>query len=367
MQLSSLTAYLDQRFPLSYQEGYDNSGLLVGDAAMPVQGILLSLDCTEAVLDEAISRQCNVVLCHHPIVFTGLKKITGKNYVERTLIKAIKYNIAIYAAHTNVDNMHKGVSARMAQKLGLVHCRVLAPKVGELQKLVCFAPVGAASAVLEALFAAGAGEIGQYSECSFTAIGKGTFSPGTSAQPKVGSAGGGREQVDEVKIEVILPKNLSNNILSALFSLDFYEEKAYELYNIDNAHPHVGSGIVGQLTNTVATKELLQLVAKTFCTPVIRHTAIEKQEVRTVAVCGGAGSFLLPQAKAAGADVLITADFKYHEFFDADGQIMIADIGHYESEQYTSEIFLEALQQKFPNFAVLLAEGNTNPINYFIP
>ncbi|MFM2386833.1 MAG: hypothetical protein RL660_1590 [Bacteroidota bacterium] len=363
--VKDIASFLDSIYPLAYQESYDNCGLLVGEASTEVSGILLSLDCTEAVLEEAITRNCNFVLCHHPIIFSGLKRLTGKNYVERTVLKAIKSGIAVYAAHTNVDNLRHGVSARMAKKLGLSNVQVLDPKSHILQKLYTYAPLAEVENVKQTLFAAGAGHIGEYSECSFSVSGSGTFKPSLNANPALGMAGGPRENVDECKIEVIYPKYLSTSILQSLHSMTFYEEIAYEIVDVSNTNKEVGSGVIGTLPAAIATTDFLELVASTFKAKAVRHTADLGKPIQKVALCGGSGSFLLNKAIAAGADAYISADFKYHEFFDADGRILIADIGHYESEQYTSEIFLEALQEKFPNFAVLLTEGNSNPINYF--
>jgi dinuclear metal center YbgI/SA1388 family protein len=366
MTLQQIKTFLDNQYPLAFQESYDNAGLITGNLSQEITGVLISLDCTEAILAEAMAANCNMIVCHHPIIFKGLKKITGSNYVERVIIKAIKNDIAIYAAHTNVDNMHLGVNAKICEKLGLHNCSILAPTSGNLQKLYTYAPKANAEDVLQAVFAAGAGIIGNYSECSFVVSGTGSFKPGADAHPKIGQAGGPRELVDEVKIEVIYPKHLKNKVLQALSNLTYYEEKAYEILDLANTNQYIGSGMIGNLAQPMAADEFLRFVKNTFNCGVIKHTAILGKPIQKVAVCGGSGSFLTQNAIAAGADIYISSDMKYHEFFDADGQIIMADIGHYESEQYTGEIFLAAIQEKFPNFAVLFSKGNTNPVKYFI-
>jgi dinuclear metal center YbgI/SA1388 family protein len=366
MNLAQIKSFLDTTYPLAYQESYDNAGLITGNLNQDITSALISLDCTEEVLDEAIAHNCNMVICHHPIVFKGLKKLTGANYVERVIIKAIKNDIAIYAAHTNVDNMHLGVNAKICEKLGLKNCTILAPSSGNLQKLYTYAPKANAEDVMQALFAVGAGIIGNYSECSFSTSGQGTFRPSAGANPKIGQAGGGREQVEEVKIEVIYPKHLKNKVMQALHALTYYEEKAYEVLDLANTNQYTGSGMMGSFDEAMSPLEVLQKVKNTFNCAVIKHTAILDKKVQKVAVCGGSGSFLVHNAIAAGADMYITSDIKYHEFFDADGQLIVADIGHYESEQFTGEIFMAAIREKFPNFAVLLSKGNSNPVKYFI-
>jgi dinuclear metal center YbgI/SA1388 family protein len=366
MILQEIKTHLDNKYPLAFQESYDNAGLITGNVKQKITGILISLDCTEQILDEAMSNNCNMIICHHPIIFKGLKKITGANYVERVIIKAIKNDIAIYAAHTNVDNMHNGVNAKICEKLGLQNCSILAPTSGNLQKLYAYAPKLNADEVLSAIFATGAGVIGNYSECSFEVAGTGSFKPGANANPKIGKPNGQRELVDEVKIEVMYPKHLKNKVLQALNDLTYYEEKAYEVLDLANTNQYIGSGMVGDLQQPMQANDFLQMLKKTFNCGVIKHTALLGKPIQKVAVCGGSGSFLTHNAIAARADIYITSDLKYHEFFDADGEIILADIGHYESEQYTSEIFLAAIQEKFPNFAVLFSEGNTNPVKYFI-
>jgi dinuclear metal center YbgI/SA1388 family protein len=365
MKLSELTTYLESIAPLAYQEDYDNAGLIVGSGDMDVQKALVSLDCTEAVVDEAIAYGCQVIISHHPIVFKGLKKFNGKTYVERVVEKAIRNNIALYAIHTNLDSVSTGVNARICDTLGLRDCRILSPKAGLLKKLVTFVPLGYADRVRNALFKAGAGHIGNYSECSFTTDGMGTFKGDEDTNPFVGEPGKSHRE-EEVRIETVYPTTLESKILMALFMEHPYEEVAYDLYPITNQYPEVGAGMIGELESPMDEGAFLQYVKYKMNASVIRHTNLRGKSVKTVAVCGGSGSFLLKHAIAAGADVFITADFKYHEFFDAEEKLVIADIGHFESEQFTQNLLVEIIQKKFANFAVRLTEVNTNPIKYLI-
>lgn len=365
MLVKHIMSAIEEVAPAMYQESYDNCGLQVGDPDDEVRGILITLDVTEAILDEARQRGCNMIVSHHPLIFSGLKKIMGRNYVERVVQKAIKNDINIYAAHTNLDNMRAGVNAKIAEKLGLVATKILAPTTNNLSKLYTYAPATEANKVLEALFSAGAGHIGQYSECSFTHTGTGTFRPGAETNPTIGTAGGARESVAEVKIEVIVAKHLEGAVLCALFEHHPYEEVAYELVPLPNRNHQIGAGMVGRLPTAMKEADFLAFVKKQMQTDCIRHTELRGKDISTVAVCGGSGSFLLKNAIEAKADIFITGDFKYHQFFDAEGKIIIADIGHYESEQYTSEIFETILKKKFPNFAILLSNLSTNPVKYF--
>ncbi|MEM1358361.1 MAG: Nif3-like dinuclear metal center hexameric protein [Bacteroidota bacterium] len=262
MTIHNITTYLESIAPSHLQESYDNAGLIVGDPTTEVTGVLTSLDCTETIIEEAKARGCNLVVAHHPIVFRGLKRFNGSNYVERTVIKAIKEDVAIYAIHTNLDNVRfQGVNERIAQRLGLINLRLLGPK---------------------------------------------------------------------------------------------------------NEEGTIGSGMVGELPQPLAETDFLVLLKEKMVSSVVKHTELFGKTVKTVALCGGSGGFLLGQAKAVGAQVFVTSDYKYHEFFDADGQIVICDIGHYESEQFTTQLLAELLTKKFPTFAVLCTERNTNPVRYFV-
>ena len=365
MQVKTITHFLESLAPLSYQEDYDNSGLIVGDPEMNITGALISLDCTEEIIDEAISKGCNLVISHHPIVFKGLKKFSNKTYVERALIKAIKNEIALYAIHTNFDNILEGVNAKICEVINLKNCSILAPKPNLLKKIVTYVPIAQAEQVRAALFDAGAGNIGNYSECSFSMNGQGTFKAGENSNAFVGEKGF-RHQENETRIEVIYPFNRERQILVALHLTHPYEEVAYDLHSISNNFHEVGSGMIGSLDEEIDAIDFLNYVKEKLKIKVIRHTALISKKIKRVAVCGGAGSFLLPNAIMAGADVFITSDFKYHEFFDADQKIIVADVGHYESEQFTQELLFKLITKKFPSFVLLLTEQNTNPINYLI-
>jgi len=364
MKLSLLTKFLESYAPLNYQEDYDNSGLIVGEGELEVSGVLVALDCTEEIVEEAILHGCNVIVTHHPIVFKGLKRLNGSNYIERVVIKAIKNNIALYAIHTNLDHVHNGVSGEICKRLNLKNPRVLRPKVGLLKKLVTFCPNEQALQVRGALFNAGAGQISDYSECSFNTEGYGTFKGSAYTNPFVGEKGIHHQEL-EVRIETIFLAQDERKIIVALLENHPYEEVAYDIYSLNNKLHNVGAGMVGWLEQGMETEEFLIYLKDKMNVTVIRHTQPLAKKIRRVAVCGGSGSFLLPDALAANADVFITGDFKYHEFFDADKKLMIADIGHFESEQFTSNLLVEIIQEKFPNFAIRLTEHNTNPINYF--
>lgn len=364
MQIAAIISFLESQAHPSLQEQYDNAGLLTGNAGWECSGIICSLDATEDVIKEAIAKKCNLVVAHHPIIFGGLKKINGKNYVEKTIITAIKNDIAIYAIHTNLDNVATGVNGRIAQLLGLKNTRVLSPKENSLKKLFTFAPNDKAEQVRNAIFAAGGGHIGNYSECSFNTEGSGTFKPGDGTDPYVGEAGK-QHQEKETRIEAIFPSFLETAIITAMKAAHPYEEVAYDVIQLSNTYNEIGSGVVGELPASEDEKAFLGSLKEIFKVPVIRHTRFLNKPVKKVAVCGGAGSFLISKALAAGADVYVTADMKYHEFFDANDRMLIADIGHYESEQFTMDLLREILEQKFPTFAVLKTEVKTNPVNYF--
>jgi dinuclear metal center YbgI/SA1388 family protein len=364
MKVSELSNYLESIAPLAYQESYDNSGLIVGDKDMPVKKVLISLDCTEDVVDEAIEIGANVIVSHHPIVFSGLKKFNGKNYVERVVMKAIKNDIALYAIHTNLDNVSHGVNLKITEKLGLRNAKVLDPKRSLLSKLITFAPHEHAGRIRDHIFAAGAGHIGNYSECSFNAEGYGTFKGNDNSNAFVGEKNITHTE-PETRIEVMFPSRLESTIINALKDVHPYEEVAYYVVNLNNEHQEVGSGMIAEFEEAISEIDFLKLLTETFNVPVVRHTALMNKSIKKVAVCGGSGSFLLNSAQKHGADAFVTADYKYHQFFDAEGKILICDVGHYESEQFTMELLLEKIQKKFPTFAVCLTKCNTNSVHYF--
>jgi dinuclear metal center YbgI/SA1388 family protein len=363
LKVKELLNTLEDLCPLNYQESYDNCGLITGDKEKHITGVLLCLDSTEEVLKEAVKLGYNLVIAHHPILFSPIKKLTGKTYSERAIIYAIKNDLCIYAMHTNLDNIRSGVNNKIAQKIGLSNLAILSPKQDLLRKLVTFCPVNNASEVRNALFAAGAGQIGNYSECSFNLEGTGTFKAGADTNPHVGTKHMQHREKEE-RIEVVYPAHIENKVISALLEAHPYEEVAHDIYSLKMSHPQVGSGMVGELKKPLTEKDFLNLLKKNMNLSCIRYTPLRGKKVKKVAICGGSGSFLLPDAINCGADAFVTADFKYHQFFDADGKILIADIGHYESEQYTPEILHELLKEKFTTFATRISKTNTNPVNY---
>ena len=365
MILKDIIDYLEELAPPRLQESYDNSGLIVGNGQEKISKAIVCLDAVECVVDEAIAKGAELIIAHHPIVFGGLKKLNGKNYVERVVIKAIKHNIAIYAIHTNLDNVADGVNAKIVEKIGLKNPKILAPKMDLLNKLVFYVPTAQKSTVLEALFEAGAGNIGNYSEASFSSEGIGTFKGNELSKPVIGSKNV-RESVAESRVEVLLDTTKSNQVLSALIATHPYEEVAYDLIPLKNTHQNIGSGMLGEFENAMDTTAFLKHIKTVFNVPMVKHTKLCKDQIKRVALCGGSGSFLLKHAIQQKADAYISADFKYHEFFDADNQLVVLDVGHYESEQYTSQLLIEKLTKKFRNFAFLLTESVTNPVEYFI-
>jgi len=350
--------------PLSLQENYDNAGLITGNPDNEFTAAILSIDTTEEIVQEAIDKGANMVISHHPIIFSGLKKLNGKNYIERTIIKAIKNDIAIYAAHTNMDNVSVGVNAKICEKLGLKKCKVLSPKHGELKKLVTFIPTKHFDIVSKEVFSAGAGHIGNYDSCSYSLEGKGSFRALDGANPFVGNQGEIHFE-KEIRFETIFPVHKQSNVISALLKSHPYEEVAYDIYPLDNTYDKIGAGMIGELENPISEKQFLDKIKTIFNVKCIKHTDFLNKNIKKVAVSGGNGSFLLEKAIGNSADIFISGDFKYHQFFDAEKRILIADIGHYESEQFTKELFYDILTKKFANFAFYFSEKNTNPVNYY--
>jgi dinuclear metal center YbgI/SA1388 family protein len=363
MTVREVTSILESFAPLAFQEVYDNSGLIVGDANMEVTGVLLTIDVTPQVVAEAVAGGANLIVAHHPVIFKGLKRITGKSYVEQVVVNAIKNNIAIYAAHTNIDSVQGGVSFKMAEVLGLTSTQVLSPLTGQLVKLVTFVPTKYAEAVRQAMFNAGAGVIGNYDSCSFNIQGQGTFRAGDGTNPFVGEKGKIHFE-PEVRVETIVPRHILNAVVKAMVEAHPYEEVAYDVYPLDLPYKKVGLGVVGDLPEPMNTIDFVKHVKQQFGAPCVRYTNPVKDFISRVAICGGSAISLLNDAIAANADVFITADVKYHQFFDAENRIVILDIGHFESEQFTIDIFYDLLSKKISNFAVLKSKVRTNPINY---
>ena len=364
MKISEIINYLDSYAPQSFKEDYDNVGLLVGNRNNEISGVLISLDVTEAVVEEAVSKKANLIVSHHPIIFRGLKKLTGSNEVERVVSMAIKNDIALYAAHTNLDNIQGGVNTKIADKLGLENQKFILPYADNLNKLVTFVPESHIEKVRTAIFDAGAGHIGNYDQTAYYTDGKGSFRALEGANPYLGEVGKLNFE-DEIRFETIFPQHIQSKVITALLNAHPYEEVAYDIYPLKNKYPKAGTGIIGKLPEAISEKDLLNLIKNTFNAEVIRHTAFKNKKIKKLAVCGGSCSFIINSAISAGADALLTADVKYHEFFDVENRLFLMDIGHYESEQYTKEIFYDILTKKFSNFAVNLSEINTNPIKYF--
>jgi dinuclear metal center YbgI/SA1388 family protein len=363
MIIKNITDYLEELAPLQYAEGFDNVGLLVGNYNTELTGVLVTLDTLENIVDEAITKKCNLIVSFHPIIFSGLKKINGNNYIERVILKAIKNDIAIYAIHTALDNSFKGVSAKMAEVLGLANTKVLIPKQGFIKKLTTYVPKKDAEKVRTALFKVGAGAIGNYNNCSFNMDGVGTYKGNENTNPTLGKKGKLHKE-NETFISVIFETHLEKNLLSTLFKVHPYEEVAYDIVTTDNTHQHIGMGMVGELINPMIEKQFLSFVKEKFNLHGIRHSKLLGKTIKKVAVLGGSGSFAIEAAKSSDTDIYISADFKYHEFYKAENQLVLADIGHYESEQFTKDLLVDYLTKKFRNFAIVLSEKNTNPINY---
>ncbi|MBT8178725.1 MAG: Nif3-like dinuclear metal center hexameric protein [Eudoraea sp.] len=364
MIVQEVTQLLEAFAPLDHAEDFDNVGLLIGKPDMKVTGILVTLDTLESVVDEAIATECNLIVSFHPIIFNGLKRLNGSNYVERVTIKAIQHNIAVYSMHTALDNNFNGVNARICEVLGLVNKKILLPKKGMIKKLTTYVPVKQAEALKTALFDAGAGHLGNYSHCSFSSTGTGSFLGEEGANPVLGQKGKVQHE-EEIQLQVTYSRERQKEVLAALFDAHPYEEIAYEVITLENSYQQLGMGMIGDLETPVDEKTFLKKVKQQMKCGVIRHSKLLGKDVKKVAVLGGSGAFAIEAAKAAGADVFLTGDLKYHQFFAAEEKLVIADIGHYESEQFTKNLIADYLTKKIPNFAVRLSESNTNPIKYF--
>ncbi|WP_272021992.1 Nif3-like dinuclear metal center hexameric protein [Olleya namhaensis] len=364
MLVKDLINHLEEIAPLNYAEDFDNVGLLVGDKNATVTNVLVTLDTLEDVVDEAIAKKCNFILSFHPIVFKGLKSFTGKNYVERTVLKAIKNNIAIYAIHTALDNDNNGVNAMMCNQLNLINQRILIPQKQTIKKLITYVPVAEAETLRTALFNAGAGQIGNYKNCSFNVNGIGTYNATEKANPVIGVIGEDHSEA-ETQLNVTYAKHVEKSVLKALFETHSYDEVAYEVTTIENTNQNIGMGMIAELKTTQTETEFLYYLKEKMDISLIRHSKLTDRLVKKVAVLGGSGSFAINAAKAAGADAFVTSDLKYHDFFQAENAILLADIGHYESEQYTKSGLVAILTKKIPNFAFILSNTNTNPVKYF--
>ncbi len=363
MTVSDVTTYLNEQVPPAMQESYDNCGLLTGDSTTEVSGILVCLDITDEVLDEARAKSCNLIISHHPLIFSGFKSLTGRNETERLVIRCIRQNIAIFALHTNLDNHFEGVNSMLCNKLGISQLEILRPVSDTLRKLVTFCPASHASLVRDAIFSAGAGHIGNYDCCSYALTGEGSFRAQAGANPFVGQAGILHTE-PELRIETIFPSFLETGIIKALREAHPYEEVAFDVYPLNNLYPRMGAGMIGTLPQAVEAEEFLLGVKKILQPGCIRHTPLKNKKVQRIAICGGSGSFLIKDAIACQADIYMTGDLKYHDFFIPENQMILADIGHYESEQFTKELIYTLLKKKFTTFALFISGTNTNPVNY---
>ncbi|SEL93592.1 dinuclear metal center protein, YbgI/SA1388 family [Aquimarina amphilecti] len=363
MQIKEVIQHLETLAPMKYAEDFDNVGLLVGDKKTTVTGILVTLDTLEVIIDEAIEKKCNLIVSFHPIVFKGIKKFNGSNYVERVVMKAIKHDIAIFAIHTALDNSYHGVNDMMCEQLGLLNRKILIPQSGSIKKLVTFTPEKEADSLLSELFKAGAGTIGNYENCSFSSNGIGTFKATKNANPSIGEVGKTNHE-KETKIQITFPKHLESKILKSLHVNHSYEEVAYEITTLENKNQHIGMGMIGDLPEEMEEIKFLEHIKRVFKTGCVRHSPLLGNSIKKVAVLGGSGSFAIKNAQAAGADIFITADLKYHQFYEAENKLILADIGHYESEQYTKNLIVSYLRKKISNFAIILSDKNTNPIQY---
>ncbi len=364
MSVDEIISVIEDFAPLSLQEPYDNAGLLVGEREQVVEGALLCLDVTEEVIDEAIRKGAGLVIAHHPVIFGGLKKLTGSNFTERVVLKAVRGNISIYAAHTNIDSVWGGVNSRISAKLGLKNPEILSPADGILRKLVVFVPKDHAAKVRESVFKAGAGHIGEYDNCSFNLEGEGSFRGSEDSDPFAGKKGDIHFE-KEIRVETIFPGFLEKRIIESMIRAHPYEEVAYDIYPLKNRWDRAGMGMAGDLERDTDAVEFLNKLKGIFGVKTIRHSKLPQKQIKRVALCGGSGSSLIDAARKSGADIYVSGEFRYHDYFEAGEGMMIADIGHYESERFTIEIFYELLTKKFPNFAVHFSDANTNPIYYF--
>jgi len=363
IQVKTITDFLDHSFPLAFQEDFDNCGLLIGDPNQEIAKALVCVDVTEDILDEAVAEKTGLVISHHPLIFGGLKRITGKTYVERIIQKAIKNNIAIYAIHTNLDNHSNGLNQMLAEKLGLSNLKILKPKKDLLRKIVTFCPHEHAAKVRTAIFEAGAGQIGEYDSCSYNTLGEGTFRAMDSANPFVGKVNELHFE-KEVKIEAIYLAYLEKQIITKMIEAHPYEEVAYDILLLGNENSYVGSGMQGKLSEEIPASDFLNQVKNICGLQTVKYTGDITQLVSRVALCGGGGSFLIADALNAGVQIFLTADLKYHDYFIPEGKMILADIGHYESEQFSKDLIRQVLVKKFPNFAVLKTKVSSNPVKY---
>ena len=364
MKINEFIKQIEKITPLDYQENFDNTGLLIGEENTRINKILLTLDCTEEVVEEAIKENANFIISFHPVIFKGLKSITGKNYVEKTILKAIKNDIAIYSIHTALDNHINGVNKKISDKIELINTEILIPQKNTLKKITTYIPKKNAEELRNKLFEVGGGHISNYENCSFNFEGKGTFKGNENSNPVLGERGKIHTE-EEICINLIFQKHLEHKLIKTLKENHPYEEIAYEIISLDNEYQNIGIGMIGELENEITEELFLENIKKIFNSKIIKHSKFSNRKIKKVAVLGGSGSFAIEKAISKKVDVFITSDLKYHDFFRAKNKILLADIGHYESEQFTLEILNSLIKEKFSNLAVCFSSLNTNPINYF--
>ena len=363
MKIKDVISHLEQLAPRHYAEDFDNTGLLTGEKTTDLTGILVTLDCLENVVDEAIENNCNLIVSFHPIIFSGLKHLQTTDYVRRAVVKAIKNDIAIYATHTALDVAKGGVSYRMAQEMGLQNVRTLIPKKQLIKKLITYVPVDSFETVKEALFKAGAGALGNYTDCSFSTSGTGTFKGNKNSNPQIGDKLQSKS-IEEKALSITFLPHLESAINDALIHSHPYEEVSFEISTLENSYQNIGMGTIGELSESLSVEDFLEKTKSVFKTGVVRSSLSRKRYIKKVALLGGSGAFAIKNAIQSGADAYITADLKYHDFFQGQ-DILLCDVGHYESEQFTKNLLHEYLTEKFSSFAVLCAQARTNPVNYF--
>lgn len=364
MTVGDFCLFLENNFPLELQEEYDNSGLQIGKYNNEIYGILISLDITEEVINEALEYGDNLILSHHPLIFSQIKKISDKNNLGKIIYKAIENNLAIYSAHTNVDNNFNGINLYISKLLNLKNPEILVPASNYLFKLITFVPESNANKVREAILNEGAGFIGNYDMCSFNTQGTGTFRPLENTNPYLGETYQ-LNFVNEVRIETIVPKHLLNKVVTTLLANHPYEEVAYDIYPLNNKYSKAGSGIIAELEDYMETIDFFELVKKTFNLKTIKHSKLNKKNIKRIAICGGSGAFLIKEAINKNVDLFLTGEIKYHQYFEAENKIILVEIGHYESENLIKDFFYDFLTKKLSKFAIHKSKIDTNPIKYF--
>ena len=365
---NEIIKYLEDWAPKGIAWEKDNVGLQVGDPKIKIRNIILSLDLNEEVVDSAIKENCNLIITHHPLLFYPLKDLDFSKSKKAIMIeKMIKNDITLYSAHTNLDFTKHGVSYQLAKRLSLRNIKFLKNLSNNQVKLSVFVPLAHLDKVSDAIYQAGGGIIGEYSNCSFRTSGKGTFSGSVQSNPSIGKKGV-VETVEEVKLEVLVDQWKLSHVISSIKIAHPYEEIAYDVYPLLKENVNYGIGAIGELNKQMIPGEFLKLVSSKLNVPAFRYTKNGRKKIKTVAVCGGSCSELIDEAMKQKADAFITADLKYHSFQDAEGNILLIDAGHYETEvPVLDEIKhrLEKLLIKNKKIRVLKFRGSTNPVVFY--